>query len=197
MRGCSINGFGLRPFLSWNEDAVGEPVTVRDCPDQPPDDDELLRVWHASHSAWLHAFLRRSLRLQPAEADDIVQDTWLRIIRTSFADIEQPRAFLSRIALNLFRDRRRRDAIRATHYQLVLASDRGAIDPRAMTEQEATRELERVILDLPENLRDVFVLSRFRRMTNQQIATHFGISVKTVEWRIGKAIELCASSLRG
>lgn len=176
---------------------MGEPVTIGDCPDQPPDDDVLLREWHSSHSAWLHAFLRRSLRLQPAEADDIVQDTWLRIIRTSFADVEQPRAFLSRIALNLFRDRRRRDAVRETHYRLALASDRGALDPQAMTEQEAKREFERVILDLPEKLRDVFVLSRFRRMTNQQIAAHLGISVKTVEWRIGKAIELCASGLQG
>ncbi len=195
--GYSIDGCGRRPFLLWNEGAVGEPVTIGDCPDQPPDDDDLLRAWHASHSAWLHSFLRRSLRLQPAEADDIVQDTWLRIIRTSFAEVEQPRAFLSRIALNLFRDRRRRDTVREAHYRLVLASDRNAFDPRAMTEQEAKRELERVILDLPEKLRDVFVLSRFRRMTNQQIAAHLGISVKTVEWRMGKAIELCAGNLRG
>jgi len=174
---------------------VAEPVIVREGTDEPPETS--LRAWHASHSAWLHAFLRRSLRLQSAEADDIVQDTWLRIIRTSLADVEQPRAFLSRVALNLFRDRRRRDQLRGAHYRLVLASAREAIDPRAMTEQEAAREFEAVILDLPENLRDVFVLSRFRRMTNQQIATHLGISVKTVEWRIGKAIELCANRLRG
>lgn len=156
-----------------------------------------LKAWHASHSTWLHGFLCRALRVQPTEADDIVQDTWLRVIRISLAEVEQPRAFLSRVALNLFRDRRRHDAVRAAHRHLVLASDRDRIDPRAMTEQEADRELERAILDLPEPIRDVFLLSRFERMTNKEIAAHFGISVKTVEWRIGKAVEICASRLRG
>jgi RNA polymerase sigma-70 factor (ECF subfamily) len=154
-------------------------------------------MWHQSHSAWLHGFLRRSLRVQPTEADDILQDTWLRVIRISLAEIEHPRAFLSRIALNIFRDRQRRDAVRKKHHRLVLASDRDRTDPNAMTEQEASRELERLILDLPESIRDVFLLSRSRRMTNKEIAVHFGISVKTVEWRISKAIEMCANRLQG
>lgn len=172
-------------------------VTALDESDRGSGEIESLRGWHASHSAWLHDFLRRSLRVQPSEADDIVQDTWLRIIRTSLAEVEHPRAFLSRVALNVFRDRQRRDAVRKKHRHLVLASDRDRVDPAALTEQEANRELERMILDLPENIRDVFLLSRFRRMTNKDIATHFGISVKTVEWRISRAIELCAKRLQG
>lgn len=63
-------------------------------------------------------------------------------------------------------------------------------------EQEATVELERIVLDLPEKMRDVFVLSRFRHMSNVEIAAALGISVKTVEWRMGKALALCMSSLR-
>lgn len=171
-------------------------VNVRESPDAAVED-RSLKAWHASHSAWLHGFLCRTLRLQPSDADDIVQDTWLRIIRTSLADVEHPRAFLSRIALNLFRDRYRREKVRKAHLRLVLASDRDSIDPSAMAEQECALELERAILDLPDNLRDVFVLSRFRHMTNKDIATHLGISVKTVEWRIGKAIALCTDRLRG
>jgi RNA polymerase sigma-70 factor (ECF subfamily) len=164
--------------------------------EESAEQDDSLRAWHASHSSWLHAFLRRSLHVQAAEADDIVQDTWLRILRISLADVDHPRAFLSRIALNLFRDRQRRDLVRSAHHHLVLASDRDRIDATAMTEQEARRELEQAILDLPEGIRDVFVLSRFRHMTNREIAAHLGISIKTVEWRIGRAIQLCASRLR-
>lgn len=171
-------------------------VNVRELPDAAVDD-RSLKAWHSSHSAWLHAFLCHTLRVQPSDADDIVQDTWLRIIRTSLADVEHPRAFLSRVALNLFRDRHRREKVRKAHLRLVLASDCNTIDPNAMAEQESELELERAILDLPDNLRDVFVLSRFRRMTNRDIASHLGISVKTVEWRIGKAIELCTGRLRG
>lgn len=167
-----------------------------DAPDPDDMDGRALREWHGSHSAWLHGFLCRTLRLQPSDADDIVQDTWLRVIRTSLADVEHPRAFLSRVALNLFRDRYRRDKRHGAHLRLVFADGREPIYPGAMAEQESAIELERAILDLPESLRDVFLLSRFRRMTNKDIAKHLGISVKTVEWRIGKAIELCANRLR-
>jgi len=160
------------------------------------DESHSLRAWHAAHSAWLHAFLCRALRLQPSDVDDIVQDTWLRVIRTSLAEVEHPRAFLSRVALNLFRDGHRRDAVRKGHLRLVAAAEEARFDTAALAEQECALVLERAILDLPVNIRDVFVLSRFRRMTNRDIAAHFGISVKTVEWRIGKAIELCAGRLR-
>ncbi|MEH3102192.1 RNA polymerase sigma factor [Sphingomonas adhaesiva] len=176
----------VKPVCASGDEA-GEPVHEPDT----------LRGWHESHSTWLHAFLRRSLRIEPAEADDLIQDTWLRVIRISLAEVENPRAFLSRIAVNLFRDRQRHEAVRRNHRHLVLASDRDRVDTSAITEQEANHELERVILDLPGPVRDVFLLSRFRGMTNKQIAAHFGISVKTVEWRIGKAIEICTANLRG
>ncbi|GLK42690.1 hypothetical protein GCM10017612_06070 [Novosphingobium resinovorum] len=126
-----------------------------------------------------------------------MQDTWLRISHTSLSDVEHPRAFLSRVAVNLFRDGRRREHVRSSHLRLVFDSCRDSIDPSAMAEQEGNLELERAILDLPESIRDVFILSRFRSMTNRDIAAQLGISVKTVEWRIGRAIELCAHRLRG
>lgn len=160
-------------------------------------DARAVEAWHSLHSTWLHGFLVRTLRIQSAEADDIVQDTWLRILRTSLRDVEHPRAFLSRVAVNLFRDRRRREHVRSSHLRLVFDSRRDSVDPSAMAEQEGNVELERAILDLPESIRDVFILSRFRSMTNRDIAVQLGISVKTVEWRIGRAIELCAHRLRG
>ncbi|VWX49762.1 sigma factor-like helix-turn-helix DNA-binding protein [Novosphingobium sp. 9U] len=49
---------------------------------------------------------------------------------------------------------------------------------------------------MPEPLRDVFVLSRFQRMTNRDIALHLGVSIKTVEARMSKALEHCLTKLR-
>jgi RNA polymerase sigma-70 factor (ECF subfamily) len=112
------------------------------------------------------------------------------------AEVEHPRAFLLRVAVNLFRDRRRRDQICGSYLRLVSDSTVEPINLTAMAEQESKLELERAILDLPESIRDVFILSRFRSLTNRDIAAQLGISVKTVEWRIGRAIELCAHRLR-
>lgn len=153
--------------------------------------------WFERDGQWLHRLLRRNLRVSPAEADDIAQDTWLRVLRSPPAEVAHPRAFLSRIALNLFRDRRRRERLREDRRHLLAANDIGAPRAEGLHEQEADRLLEQIVMDLPQPLRDTFVLSRFRRMTNHDIADHLGISVKTVEWRIGKAMEQCMTKLRG
>lgn len=174
-------------------------MSAPDAPAEPRDEPVAspLDGWFERDAQWLHRLLRRNLRLPAAEADDIVQDTWLRILRAPPAEVDHPRAFLSRVALNLFRDRRRRERLRDEKRHLLAANDHPTPGAHALQEQEADRLLEQIIADLPEGLRDTFLLSRFRRMSNHDIATHLGISVKTVEWRIGKAMEQCMMKLRG
>ena len=147
---------------------------------------------YRSHADWLRALVARRLRAQPADVEDIVQDTWIRAAGRKSGDIEHPKAFLSQTALNLFRDRKRREAVRDDHRRAVVANDAGPASQKpGLSEQETALALERLILSMPEIYRDVFTLSRFRHMTNAQIAEHLGISIKTVEWRMGKALELC------
>ena len=150
---------------------------------------------YRSHADWLRTLVMRRLRVQPADVEDIVQATWIRAASRKGSDIQHPRAFLFQTALNLFRDTKRREAVRQQHSKTA-ATDHGSSISHGMSEQEATVELERLVLDLPDKLRDVFVLSRFRHMTNAQIAANLGISIKTVEWRMGKALAHCMSRLR-
>lgn len=153
--------------------------------------DDLFRL----HAGWLRAFLARRLRAQPADVEDLVQDTYVRAARQPATVIAHPRAFLSQTATNLFRDGKRREAVRARHRQSIEDAGAGEGAP-GLLEQEAALELERLILAMPEVYRDVFALSRFRHMTNAEIAAHLAISVKTVEWRMGKALAFCTSRLR-
>lgn len=169
-------------------DIASRPIAANDL-----GSDDLFR----RHADWLRRLLSRRLRVQPADIDDLIQETYLRATRKPEAQISHPKAFLSQIALNLFRDAKRREAVRADHRRSVqsdAAQERGPAP--GLLEQEAAVELVRLITDMPEPYRDVFTLSRFRHMTNRDIAEHLGLSVKTVEWRMGKALDYCLSRLR-
>ena len=152
---------------------------------------------YRSHGAWLEGALRRRFGRAVSEiAEDLVQETYLRLAPRALATvIERPRALLMRIASNLALDhlRRRNLGERA----LARFADVRPPAPHQSAEPHAAMELQEVILGLPEPLRDVFVLSRFGGLTYEEIADHVGLSVKTVEWRMSRALALCAEHLRG
>ncbi|GJM35754.1 MAG: DNA-directed RNA polymerase sigma-70 factor [Saprospiraceae bacterium] len=56
-------------------------------------------------------------------------------------------------------------------------------------------EIDKVIDSLPDRCRVVFVLSRYEEMSYQEIADHLGISAKTVENQISKALKILRKAL--
>ena len=149
------------------------------------------------HGAWLLGALRGRFGAAVSDiAEDLVQETYLRLApRTSTASIARPRALLMRIASNLALDHFRRRSLDTRALKQLGAA--AAPSPHQSAGPLAALELREIILGLPEPLRDVFVLSRFGGLTYEEIAHHFGLSVKTVEWRMSKALALCAEGLRG
>lgn len=139
------------------------------------------------YAVWLSRRLRT--RVDADAAADVVQETYLRIAPYVTQDIRHPKAFLLRIALNLVRDESRKQARRELAGTLQISTD-----------AEAAPQFDQVLLaeiigSMPQLYRDVFALSRFGGMTYHEIAKVLGISVKTVEWRMSRALEHCASRL--
>src|SRR5690606_36787507 len=58
------------------------------------------------------------------------------------------------------------------------------------TDSELQRQLQDALRQLPEKCRTVFQLSRFEELRYQEIADKLGISVKTVEAHMGKALKV-------
>lgn len=61
--------------------------------------------------------------------------------------------------------------------------------------KELKGEIQSAISILPEKCREVFLLSRQENMKYQQIADHLGISIKTVENQMGKALKILRERL--
>jgi RNA polymerase sigma-70 factor (ECF subfamily) len=57
-----------------------------------------------------------------------------------------------------------------------------------MIEQEFLEKVERVIANLPEKQREVFVMSRIEKLKYKEISEKLNISVKAIEKRMRNAL---------
>lgn len=125
------------------------------------------------------------------EAEDIASDIFASVwenrkkleIRLTF------KAYLFQAAKN-----RCLNAIRDRKATVSLDDINGQDTPQvSITDSLETEELKNLIqeaiLSLPEKCREVFLQSRTKNLTNQEIAESMDISVKTVEAQITKALK--------
>lgn len=156
-----------------------------------------LEALYRRHAGWLQRILRRRFGAAvAADAEDLVQEAYVRLAPYQAAGVlRHPKALLLQVATNLARDQLRRVArggAALARIEDVTESD----EHGAPADQDAALLLKQVVASLPAPLRDVFVLSRFAGMTNQDIAERCGLAVKTVEWRMSRALALIALQLR-
>lgn len=74
----------------------------------------VIQAW-AEHEAELRGYLRRQLDADAATAEDLLQDTFLRAVKQGarFCELENPRAWLYRVARGRLIDHQRRMALRS------------------------------------------------------------------------------------
>jgi RNA polymerase sigma-70 factor (ECF subfamily) len=142
-----------------------------------------------THGRWLLDFLRKRFGYEAAE--DLAQEAYVRIARTR-PGLRSPKAVLAITALNAARDQARRRAVRPRLTSVEQALEQASCLP----DQAEALMLKEVVLCLPHNLRAVFLLSRFAGLTYEEIAQQRGVSVKTVEGHMTKALAICAARLR-
>lgn len=151
-----------------------------------------LKALYDRYAGWFRA--RLISRYGRQDAEDLIQETWLRLSRYRLGkEIRHPRALMLRIAANLASNRSASRTRRNRHLELATVCERQQLVLPSQIEDLLLKEL---VLGLPEALRDVFLLSRLDGLTNAQIGETLGISPKTVEWRMTRALAHCAAQLR-
>jgi RNA polymerase sigma-70 factor (ECF subfamily) len=139
------------------------------------------------HAAGLLAFLAYRLGDRTA-AEDVLADTFERVLRTR-ARFDPRRGseknWLYSIALNLVRDRARRQAAEQRAYERVQAPAGAADELEALAGRDA---LQRALAELSDEERDAVSLRYGADLTVPEIAKLTGEKLTTVEGRVYRAL---------
>jgi RNA polymerase sigma-70 factor (ECF subfamily) len=154
------------------------------------------------HRAPLYTFLLRMLG-DRERAEDLAQETFLRVVKG--AKDWEPRArfqsWMYAIARNLCTDRARRDRFRKAESLdaepaegtsasiLDAVADPGPLPDRAAESERLRPLLERALLSLPPEQREVFLLREQAGVPFKEIAELLGANENTVKSRMRYALE--------
>jgi RNA polymerase sigma-70 factor, ECF subfamily len=142
-----------------------------------------------------------SVLRNPADAEDAVQEAFVRVLRhrDTLAEVRDRRVWLIRIVWNIVLDRKRRAKTRpetddVAELARVLPSNGLSAEQIASAAQHHARVLG-CVEQLPPKERQVLLLSAFEELTSVEIATVLGITESSVRSRLFRARNLMAGLL--
>lgn len=145
----------------------------------------------------LRQFLRRFYK-RKEDIEDAAQEAFLRAFTASLErKIDDPKAFLFRIARNYAIDQRRLIANKSTGYLADVESPSVLEDrsqPRAddrLASKEKLILLIEAVLELPPQCRRVFVMRKFEGKSIKDIAETLGVSVSSIDKHIATGLVKC------
>ncbi len=134
-------------------------------------------------------------------AEDIVQDTFVRIwkMRQSLASDKSFFSLIAKVSSNLSKDHFKHEAVRLRHQENIAEiydrqSDKS--DKQLETEFIRNNILNIVHQYLPLKQRTIFLLSRIEGKSNQEIADMLGISQRTVENQLYRALKTLKKKIK-
>jgi RNA polymerase sigma factor (sigma-70 family) len=139
---------------------------------------EWVRRWNFD----LTRFVERRVRIR-ADAQDLAQEVYLRLLRTSQIDlIAEPQAYLYRMASNVAAEWRMRACESKPHSsdELEMLLETRTPEVRLDEEQDQAR-LREALAGLGVMPRAVIFLKLREGMTNEEIASHLGITRRMVK----------------
>jgi RNA polymerase sigma-70 factor, ECF subfamily len=135
-----------------------------------------------------------------ADAEDVVQETFLRAHRSSTStEVREGKAWLARITWRLACDRAKRtreaplDNIESSGFELP--SHEPQLDDE-LARKQRTELLHRLIATLPDDLRETLLLSTVKEMNSAEIGAVLGIPETSVRTRLFRARQMLKEKLQ-
>ncbi|MGD2120824.1 MAG: RNA polymerase sigma factor [Gemmatimonadota bacterium] len=135
-------------------------------------DEDAFRLLYRRHTPAVYQFVLRLVGGNPHEAEDIIQETWLRAARglEGFRWKSALRSWLTGIALNRVREMARKKKRSLVEVEADWEIPGAAFDPGQRIDLERALEL------LPPGFRTVLVLHDVEGFTHQEIGNRLGIT---------------------
>ncbi|MBW4027167.1 RNA polymerase sigma factor [Acidipila rosea] len=156
------------------------------------DTDEIIASLAAEYSTALYR-VAYSVTRNAAEAEDAVQETFLRVLRhqAKLGEIRDARVWLVRITWNIVLDRKRRSKSRPetddlTYVARTLAADAPGAD-QELVHSEAHARILRLVDELPRKEREALLLTAVEELSTAQVAAVLRTTESSVRSRIFRA----------
>ena len=152
--------------------------------------EDAFRTLYRAHTPALYALALRLAGSDRHEAEDLVQETWVRATRkmASFRGESALRTWLCGVLVNVRRERVR------SEWRMVDTQD---VDPPSAVppKNDAAFDLERAIAALPNGARDIFVLHEVYGYAHHEIAEMLDIVEGTSKSQLARARTLLRRAL--
>ncbi len=164
--------------------------------------DAALEAMVRQHSRLVYRIAYAVLR-RHHDAEDATQETFLRVLRYSskLEAVEDSKTWLARIAWRVAADRSRQHG---RHREIPLEdpekpiaepASMGIPADQAVQGMQLSAVLERMIVALPEKLRQPLILSTIEEMSPKEVAATLGINEAAVRSRVFRARQLLKEKL--
>ncbi len=129
-------------------------------------------------------------------AEDLTQDAFIKLWENrAGVKKETVKSYLYTIANNITINQLKRNQLRYKfENQIVVFSEKENPEFKLM-EKEYEDKLNKVIAEIPEGSREVFLMNRIEGLKYREIAERLNLSVKAIEKRMSKAIHIINEKL--
>lgn len=164
--------------------------------------EQLYRIYQETFYKYYEPLCRYAFTIvkEPHSCEDIVQETFLRVWekKQNLIGSEELTWYLYTAIRNnslSFLDKKQRTVLGDFNGQEIIETP-GERPPARVKETDFDTLLKTALENLPPRCREVFVLSRVSNLTYKQISDSLGISIKTVENQMGKALKILRAYIR-
>ncbi|MFT4543007.1 MAG: RNA polymerase sigma-70 factor (ECF subfamily) [Planctomycetota bacterium] len=148
------------------------------------------------HATWVQDLAHRLVR-DPAQADDIVQETWVAALAERSQPVRSTRAWLAMVVKRLVWQRYRGESRRRAREEDVARAEASPSTSELVERMGAHKQVVGAVMDLPETYRDVILRRYFDGETPTEIAEEQGIPISTVKTRLQRGLARLREQLDG